>query len=38
MKKYNLGIIGAGMYSKMLMCAFQQDKRDNITCVNSASE
>ena len=38
MKKYNLGIIGAGMYSKMLMRAFQQDERANITWVNSASE
>jgi predicted dehydrogenase len=38
MKKYNLGIIGAGMYGKMLMRAFQEDERANITWVNSASE
>jgi predicted dehydrogenase len=39
MKTYNLGIIGAGMYGKMLMRAFQQDlRRANITWVNSASE
>jgi predicted dehydrogenase len=38
MTKYNLGIIGAGMYGKILMRAFQQDDRANITWVNSASE
>ncbi len=39
MKKYNLGIIGAGMYGKMLMRCFQQDlRRANIIWVNSASE
>ena len=38
MKKYNLGIIGAGMYGKVLMRAFQQDERVNIIWVNSASE
>ena len=38
MKKYNLGIIGAGMYGKILMRAFQHDDRANITWVNSASE
>ncbi len=39
MKQYNLGIIGAGMYGKILMRAFQQDlRRANITWVNSASE
>jgi len=38
MKKYNLGIIGAGMYGKILMRCFQQDERANITWVNSASE
>ena len=38
MKKYNLGIIGAGMYGKVLMHCFQQDERANITWVNSASE
>ncbi len=38
MKKYNLGIIGAGMYGKILMRAFQKDERANITWVNSASE
>ena len=38
MKQYNLGIIGAGMYGKILMRWFQQDGRANITWVNSASE
>ncbi|MEP7136621.1 MAG: Gfo/Idh/MocA family oxidoreductase [Chloroflexota bacterium] len=38
MKQYNLGIIGAGMYGKILMRYFQQDERANITWVNSASE
>ena len=38
MKKYNLGIIGAGMYGKILMRAFQHDNRANIVWVNSASE
>ena len=38
MKKYNLGIIGTGMYGKVLMRALQQDERANITWVNSRSE
>jgi predicted dehydrogenase len=38
MKKYNLGIIGAGMYGKVLMRWFKQDERANISWVNSASE
>jgi predicted dehydrogenase len=38
MKKYNLGIIGAGMYGKILMRNFQQDERTSILWVNSASE
>jgi len=38
MKTYNLGIIGAGMYGKILMRCFQQDERANILWVNSASE
>ena len=38
MKKYKLGIIGAGMYGKILMRCFQKDERANITWVNSASE
>jgi predicted dehydrogenase len=38
MNKYNLGIIGAGMYGKMLMQRFRQDERANLTWVNSASE
>lgn len=38
MKKYKLGIIGAGMYGKMLMRCFQQDARAEIVWVNSASE
>jgi predicted dehydrogenase len=38
MTKYNLGIIGAGIYGKILMRCFQQDERANIIWVNSASE
>ena len=38
MKKYNLGIIGVGMYGKVLMRCFQQDGRANIIWVNSASK
>jgi predicted dehydrogenase len=38
MEKYNLGIIGAGMYGKILMRSFQTDERANILWVNSASE
>ena len=38
MTKYNLGIIGAGMYGKILIRHFQTDGRANITWVNSASE
>jgi predicted dehydrogenase len=38
MKKHNLGIIGAGMYGKILMRNFQKDERANILWVNSASE
>jgi len=38
LKKYNLGIIGAGMYGKVLMRCFQQDDRANLTWVNSASQ
>ncbi len=38
MKKYKLGIIGAGMYGKVLMRCFRQDPRAEIVWVNSASE
>jgi predicted dehydrogenase len=38
MKRYKLGIIGAGMYGKMLMRCFRQDPRAEIVWVNSASE
>jgi predicted dehydrogenase len=38
LKKYNLGIIGAGMYGKVLMRWFRQDERATIIWVNSASE
>ena len=38
MAKYRLGIIGAGMYGKVLMRCFQQDSRAEIVWVNSASE
>jgi len=37
-KKYKLGIIGAGMYGKVLMRWFRQDPRAEIIWVNSASE
>ncbi len=35
---YNIGIIGAGMYGKVLGRCLQQDERARITWVNSASE
>ncbi len=38
MKPYHIGIIGAGMYGKMLMRRLQQDDRAHIAWVNSASE
>ena len=38
MKTHNIGIIGAGMYGKVLMRYLQQDERANITWVNSASK
>ena len=38
MKTYNLGIIGVGMYGKMLMDQFQKDERARLLWVNSASE
>jgi predicted dehydrogenase len=38
MKKYRLGIIGAGMYGKVLMRCFQQDRRAEVIWVNSATE
>lgn len=38
MKTYNIGIIGAGMYGKILMKWLQQDERANILWVNNASE
>jgi predicted dehydrogenase len=38
MKEYKLGIIGAGMYGKVLMRCFQQDARARIVWVNSASK
>jgi predicted dehydrogenase len=38
MKTYNLGIIGAGMYGKVLMRCFRQDPRAETLWVNSASE
>ena len=38
MRKHNLGIIGAGMYGKILMRHFLKDERANIIWVNSASE
>ena len=38
MTTYNLGIIGAGMYGKMLMQQFRKDERARLLWVNSASE
>ncbi len=38
MNTYNLGIIGAGMYGKILIRWFRQDERARIIWVNSASE
>jgi predicted dehydrogenase len=38
MKKYRLGIIGAGMYGKVLLRCFRQDPRAEVVWVNSASE
>jgi predicted dehydrogenase len=38
MKTYNLGIIGAGMYGKVLIRHLQTDERASIIWVNSASE
>jgi predicted dehydrogenase len=38
MKKYNIGIIGAGMYGKVLIRWLQQDDRANVIWVNSARE
>jgi len=38
LKKYNLGIIGSGMYGKVLMRCLRRDDRANIKSVNSASE
>lgn len=38
MKRYRLGVIGAGMYGKVLISSLQKDPRAEITWVNSASE
>jgi predicted dehydrogenase len=38
MKKYNLGIIGAGMWGKVLADRFGSDPRARVTWINSASE
>jgi predicted dehydrogenase len=38
MRKFNLGIIGAGMYGKILIHWFQQEERASLLWVNSASE
>jgi predicted dehydrogenase len=38
MKKYRLGIIGAGMYGKVLIHCFRRDERAEIIWVSSASE
>ena len=38
MNPYNIGIIGAGMYGKVLGRCLQQDERARITWLNSASE
>ena len=39
MKTYNLGIIGAGMYAKVLMRCFKQDSREHHrSCRNVGEE
>lgn len=38
MKSYNIGIIGVGMWGKVLARCFQKDARARVTWVNSASE
>lgn len=38
MNIYNLGIIGAGMWGKVLADRFRQDPRARVTWINSASE
>lgn len=38
MKQYNIGIIGAGMWGKVLARCFQQDERARVIWINSASE
>ena len=38
MANYNLGIIGAGMYGKVLIRCLQQEERANILWVNNARE
>jgi predicted dehydrogenase len=38
MKTYTLGIIGAGMYGKVLAGCFKKDPRANVAWINSASE
>jgi predicted dehydrogenase len=38
MKKHNLGMIGAGMYAKVLMRCFKQDPRAEIIWVNDIHE
>lgn len=38
MKKYNIGIIGAGMYGKILLTWLQKDGRADVSWVNSASQ
>ncbi|MBN2084896.1 MAG: Gfo/Idh/MocA family oxidoreductase [Anaerolineales bacterium] len=38
MKTHRIGIIGAGMYGKILAGCFQKDPRARVTWINSASE
>jgi len=38
MKMYNIGIIGVGMWGKVLTRCFQEDERARVLWVNSASE
>jgi predicted dehydrogenase len=38
MSKYNIGIIGAGMWGKILVECFQKDTRAKVVWVNSSSE
>ena len=38
MKTYTLGILGAGMWGRVLADRFDQDRRARVTWMNSATE